>query len=127
MLVKVTNPDYVAGTDMEKEIAACIALCSGRKTLKKKYLLNSMLVDWLIRFKKLNAHNVKVPYYQPACQNQYILTFFANMKKHYGWKWSEGDYKGFKGSLVCAMIEYYKARRGKFASKKRRYFFCCLF
>ena len=35
VLVKVANPDYVAGTDMEKEIAACIALCSGRKTLKK--------------------------------------------------------------------------------------------
>ena len=31
--------------------------------------------------------------------------FFANMKKHYGWKWSEGDFKGFKGSLTGAMME----------------------
>ena len=38
MLVKVGNPDYVAGIDMEKEIAACIALCSGRKTLKKVFI-----------------------------------------------------------------------------------------
>ena len=123
MLVKVANPDYVVGTDMEQEIAACVALCAGKKTLKKKYLLNSMLVDWLIRFKKLNAHNVKVPYYQPSCQNQYIRTFFANMKKHYGWNWSEGDFKGFKGSLAGAMMECYKARRKEFVSKrKRRYF-----
>ena len=49
--------------------------------------------------------------------------FFANMKKHYGWKWSEGDFKGFKGSLAGAMMECYKARREGFVSeRKRRYF-----
>ena len=38
MLVKVANPDYVVGTDLEREIAACIALCAGRKTLKKVFI-----------------------------------------------------------------------------------------
>ena len=117
MLVMVDNPNYVAGVEMEKEIPAAFVVCGGRKTLKKKYLTNSMLKDWLIRMKKINADRVKVPFYKPSAQNQMIRTFFGSMSKNYGWNWSETNFKGFKGSLAGAMQEVYKERRKIYVSK----------
>ena len=78
------------------------------------------LVDSFQEIECAQCENSVLPILLPE---SVYLYFFANMKKHYGWNWSEGDFKGFKGSLAGAMMECYKARRKEFVSKrKRRYF-----
>ena len=116
MLVLVENPNYVPGLNEELIPAAFVAV-AGEKTPTKLHLVNRMLVDWQVCFKKTRVTKKdKCPFYQVSTQNNHLRTFFGVMKRQYNWKWSDSDFKSFPGSLAGILGHLYDKRRKKWVS-----------
>ena len=110
------NPHCIPGTNQPEYVPADFIVCSGEKTPAKMHLTKRMVCDWQIRFKKLRVKKGNCPFYAPVAQNMMIRSFFGTMRKNHGWKWTDSDFKKFKGSLSGVIDRLYDTRREEFVS-----------
>ena len=111
----IPNPFKTGGKaseDRPQLVPEVFTMASGSPDNDKRDLINAMVVDWQVdlRMSKPPKPPKTCPFYSPTSQNIQIRTFFAHMKKHYNWQYTDNDFKGFKGSLNSVMSALYKER-----------------
>ena len=124
LLVEVPNPNKTfsrVGSDRAEFVPLAFVAGSGEITQPKLELVNSMLCDWQVDLqlkRKPKAGGKKeCPFYSPSTQNQLLRTFYSHMGKHHGWRFTENNFKGWKGCVDGLLAELYAQRLKLYVSQ----------
>ena len=117
LLKEVPNPNRTCsrvGSERSDYVPLAYVAGSGPITQVKLELVNAMLCDWqvdlVMKKKPKEGSDRSCPYYSPSTQNQMLRTFYAHMAKHHGWKYTESNFKGWKGCVDGVLGEIYAQR-----------------
>ena len=82
-----------------------------------------MMIDWQISVKMDKPKKGKsCPWYAPSLQNTMIKTFFANMRKKYGWQWTQKDFENDPYCLGSVIKSIYSERFNEYVSAIKLFF-----
>ena len=109
------------GSERAEFVPLAFVAGSGEITQPKLELVNSMLCDWQVDLqlkRKPKAGGKKeCPFYSPSTQNQLLRTFYSHMGEHHGWRFSENNFKGWKGCVNGLLVQLYAQRLKLYVSQ----------
>lgn len=87
------------------------SILSGPKSDDKKFLMNKVLLSWMVTLKLKKPMKNGRDYYSASSQNQKLRAFFGAVKSRFNWEYDRKDFKGFGGALLPVMDYMYSCRR----------------
>ena len=79
-------------------------------------LVNRVMVDWVLVYKKVRIKEGECPYYSPSSTMTAIRSLFAYLGKACGWVIAYNDLKGFDGCLDAVLENLFDTNQETYVS-----------